>query len=66
MPYTWEDFRRDYTREHLGLLTLDDILQRFSAEEVLQRFSADEIKAYLERLEKQQKRRKQSGRPRRT
>jgi preprotein translocase subunit Sec63 len=43
MPYTWEDFRRDYTREHLDLLTADEILRRFSADEILRRFSADEI-----------------------
>jgi hypothetical protein len=77
MPYTWEDFRRDYTREHVDLLTpeerlrglsAEEVLRRFSAEEVLRRFSvgerlqglsAEEIKAYLEKLEKPRKRRKQ-------
>ncbi|MBU0568364.1 hypothetical protein KJ693_07930 [bacterium] len=56
MPYTMEDFRRDYAREHL-----DEILQRFSADERLQGLSADErlqglsveeIKAYLEKQKK--------------
>jgi hypothetical protein len=68
MPYTMEDFRRDYAREHLdqflSLLTTEEVLRRFSAEEVLRRFSAEEvlrrfsaeeIKAYLEKLEQQQK-----------
>ncbi|MDI6795284.1 MAG: hypothetical protein QME81_20910, partial [bacterium] len=45
MPYTMEDFKRDYTKEHLNLLT---------PEEVLPRFSAEEIKAYLEKLERRQ------------
>jgi hypothetical protein len=68
MPYTWEDFRRDYTREHLDqfldLLTADEILRRFSAEARLQGLPAEarlqglpaeEIKAYLEKLEKTQR-----------
>jgi hypothetical protein len=86
MPYTWEDFCRDYTLAHLDLLTpeerlrglsAEEVLRRFSAEEVLRRFSAEEvlrrfsagerlqglsaeeIKAYLEKLEKRRKRRKQ-------
>ena len=43
MPYTMEDFRRDYILAHLEeVLTRDEILQRFSADEILQRFSADE------------------------
>ena len=44
MPYTMEDFRRDYTRDHLDLLT---------AEEILQRLPTERIKAYLAQLEKQ-------------
>jgi hypothetical protein len=73
MPYTMEDFRRDYVKAHLDVLTPDEILGRFSADEVLGRFSTDEIlrrfpseeilrrisveeiKAYLAKLEKQQK-----------
>jgi DNA-binding transcriptional MerR regulator len=44
MPYTMEDFRRDYTRDHLELLT---------AEEILQRLPTEKIKAYLAQLEQQ-------------
>lgn len=68
MPYTMEDFRRDYFREHLdqflGLLTPEEVMQRFSAEErlrglpaeeVLQRFSPEQIQAYLDRQKKQRK-----------
>jgi hypothetical protein len=59
MPYTWEDFRRDYTREHLSLLPPEERLQGLSPEERLQGLSPEEIKAYLEKLERQRKRRKQ-------
>ncbi|MDI6794444.1 MAG: hypothetical protein QME81_16525, partial [bacterium] len=61
MPYTMKDFQRDYVKEHLNVLTpeevlqrfsAEEVLQRFSAEEVLQRFSAEEIKAYLEKQKK--------------
>jgi hypothetical protein len=34
MPYTMEDFERDYIREHLHVLTPEEILQRFSKEEL--------------------------------
>lgn len=47
MPYTLEDFRRDYTRDHVDLLTPDERLQGLSLEEVLQRFSLEELRAYL-------------------
>ena len=43
MPYTWEDFDRDFTEEHLHLLKPDVVLKHFSADEILQRFSPDEI-----------------------
>jgi hypothetical protein len=42
MPYTLEDFRRDYLKEHLKELT---------TEERLAGLSAEEIKRYLKRLE---------------
>jgi hypothetical protein len=39
-----EDFRRDYRRDHLGLLTVEEILQQIPAEK---------LKAYLAQLERQ-------------
>ncbi len=42
MPYTMEDFRRDYAKEHLKDLTLDERLEGLSAKELLQRFSLEE------------------------
>ena len=43
MSYTMKDFQRDYVRNHLGLLSPDEVLDRFSPDEVLGRFSLDEI-----------------------
>ena len=52
MSYTMEDFRKDYVRDHLGLLSSDDrlrglppdeILNHFSSDEVLKHFSSDEV-----------------------
>jgi hypothetical protein len=48
-----EDFERDYTREHLGVLTVEEILQLLPMKEVLQRLPVEELKAYLAQLEKQ-------------
>jgi len=60
MPYTWEDFRRDYMREHLdqflALLTPEERLRGLPAEERLRGLSLEEIQAYLDQ---QKKRREQ-------
>ena len=53
MPYTMEDFRRDYRRDHIGLLTVEEILQQVPVEEILQRIPAEKLKAYLAQLEHQ-------------
>ncbi len=42
MAYTMEDFQKDYVRDHLGVLSTDEVLKRFSTDEVLKRFSADD------------------------
>ena len=63
MPYTMEDFRRDFTREHLHLLTAEERLQGLAAEERLRglpaeerlkELSLEEIRAYLARLQAKQ------------
>jgi hypothetical protein len=36
MPYTMEDFRRDYVKEHLGCLTSQERLEGLTAQERLQ------------------------------
>ncbi len=42
MPYTMEDFERDFTREHLHLLPPEERLKGLSAETIFQRFSPEE------------------------
>jgi hypothetical protein len=37
-----KDFQRDYVKNHLGLLSPDEVLDRFSPDEVLNRFSPDD------------------------
>ena len=45
MPYTIQDYQRDYVREHLDLLPPEEVLQRYTPEEVLRRYSpADRLK----------------------
>ena len=43
MAYTMKDFQKDYVREHLGVLSTDEVLKRFSLEE---------IQKYLEKKQK--------------
>jgi hypothetical protein len=43
MPYTMEDFRKDFVKEHLGVLSPDEVLERYSPDEVLKRYSPDEV-----------------------
>ncbi len=43
MPYTIEDFQRDYAREYLDRLSADEVLSRFSPDEILKRYSSDEV-----------------------
>jgi len=58
MPYTLEDFRRDFTRDQLDLLPPEEILRRFTAEQRLEGLSPEEIRAFLERQEKPRKKRR--------
>jgi hypothetical protein len=52
MPYTWEDFRRDYTKEHLHELTLEERLEGLSPEELARRLKPSERLAGLEPSER--------------
>lgn len=63
MPYTMEDFTKDFTKEHLHLLPSETVFSQFSteerlkglpSEERLKGLSIDEIMAYLEKVKKQQ------------
>ena len=42
MPYTMEDFKKDFVKEHLSILSTDEILGRYSADERLKGVSPDE------------------------
>ncbi|MGH8557965.1 MAG: hypothetical protein ACRESZ_10990 [Methylococcales bacterium] len=54
MSYTVQDFQKDYVRDHLNLLSPDEVLKHFSPDEVLKRFSPDDIVNHLsaQKLEK--------------
>ena len=63
MSYTYEDFVKDYTRDHLHLLTPKEVLSQFSSQErlqglspkeVLSQFSPKEVEAYLRELKQGQ------------
>jgi len=43
MSYTVQDYQKDYVREHLDLLSTDEVLRRYSPDEVLRRYSPDEV-----------------------
>ncbi|MCI5192167.1 MAG: hypothetical protein D3915_03435 [Candidatus Electrothrix sp. AU1_5] len=62
MAYTMEDFKKDYVKENLGVLSPDDVLQQFSPDdrlrglapnEVLNNFSVEEIRQYLEKKQRE-------------
>ena len=42
MSYTIQDYQKDYVRDHLNLLSPDEVLKRYSADDVLKRYSADD------------------------
>ena len=61
MPYTMEQFRKEYVKAHLEDLDpeerleglkAEEILSRFRAEERLKGLGAEEIEAYLKNLKK--------------
>ena len=43
MPYTIQDFQKDFVRDHLNLLSPDEVLRRYSPEDVLRRYSPEEV-----------------------
>jgi hypothetical protein len=47
MPYTMEDFRRDYVKEHLQDLTLEERLAGLTLEQLLARVSPEQLLAAL-------------------
>jgi hypothetical protein len=64
MPYTMEQFRKDYVKAHLGDLDPEEILSRFGAEdrlkglgaeEILRALKIEEVEAYLNKLKKKKR-----------
>jgi hypothetical protein len=64
MPYTMEDFQKDYIKEHIDVISTEDRLKGLSAEEILKRFSADDrlkgisiekIQQYLKKIQDESK-----------
>ena len=49
MPYTMDDFRHDFTQDHLHLLTVEERLRGVSADEQLQSISLEKIADYLKK-----------------
>ena len=43
MSYTMEDFQKDYVRDHLGVLSPDEVLNHFSPEELIKDLSPDAL-----------------------
>jgi hypothetical protein len=55
MPYTMEDFTRDFVSEHIHVLSADEVLNRYSPEKRLEGLSPEILRAFLEKLESQKK-----------
>lgn len=47
MSYTMEDFERDYARDHLHLLSKEEVLGQYSPKEVLGQYSPEEVLGQL-------------------
>ncbi len=50
MPYTFEDFKRDYVLEHIHKLPLDDRLKGLSAEQRFKGLSRKDVPALKKQL----------------
>ncbi len=64
MPYTMEQFRKEYIKAHLGELDAEDRLKGLNPEdrlkglnpeEVFSKFNPEEIEAYLKKLKARKK-----------
>ena len=51
MSYTIQDYQKDYVRDHLNLLSLDDVLKRYSADDILANLSADVIQLLMQKID---------------
>ena len=55
MAYTMEDFQKDYVREHLGVLSTDEILKRISQEEIQKYLEKKQKRSRASSLQKNEK-----------
>ena len=55
MSYTMQDFQKDYVREHLNVLTADEVLKSYSLDERLEGLSLKEIEQYLKKISNNKK-----------
>lgn len=71
MPYTWDDYYRQVTREHLDWLSKDELLAKLSVEdrlkglpveELLKRLSPEDIEAHLNKLRPEKRKRNGTAR----
>ena len=56
MPYTMEDFQREYRAARFNELTLEErqkLLKQVSLEEVMAVFSPEVVESYLQRLKRE-------------
>lgn len=51
MSYTIQDYQKDYVRDHLNLLSLADVLTRYSADDILAHLSPDVIQLLMQKIE---------------
>ena len=49
MSYTMKDFQRDYVKNHLGVLSPDEVLNSFSPDDRLKGISFEDIQQYLKK-----------------
>ncbi len=51
MPYTMENFKKDFVKNHLDVLSSDEVLKRYSPDDRLKGLSLEEIQEYLKRIQ---------------
>ena len=55
MPYTMEQFRKEYIEAYLNELELEEVLSKYNQEELLKWLRVEIIETYLKKLKRWQK-----------
>jgi hypothetical protein len=55
MPYTMEQFRKEYIEAYLNELELEEVLSKYNQEELLKWLRVEIIEPYLKKLKRWQK-----------